>query len=212
MAQNLSRLSQRTVRALIEVAKPRRPDFDLPLEDEMLEFLDGFVKYFPPHMKILFPLGLLLLEYGTFIFMGRLKPFSKLPLEEREKYVQGWVESKIPLRRDLIKGVKGLCVASFYSNHQVMDHIGYDIEDHLRKVNGVDGPARPANIEARDYFKKLHERGEWGYDNYSGAFIREPLKPTSKLRARARKASAKKAQKGESGKAKAKNKTGRRKK
>ncbi|GEM_PF-1191513 len=209
MAQNLLKMSQRTARALIEVAKPRKAEFNLPLEDQMLEFLDDFVRYFPVHMKILFPLGLLLLEYGTFIFAGKLKPFSRLSLEERDRYVRGWVESRIPIRRDLIKGVKGLCVASFYSDHQVMDHIGYEIEAHLNKVNGIDGPPQPANTEACAYFKKMHEEGVWGFDNYSGAFSREPLKPEA---TKPKKPTAKKPRKPELKKPKAVKKTRRTKK
>lgn len=180
MAHNLPNFALRTVRSLIDVAKPRKPEFDLPIEDSMVEFLDGFVKYFPVHMKILFPMGLLLLEYGAPFFAGKLKRFSSMTFEEKDKYVQGWVESKIPIRRDLIKGVKGLCVASFYSHHEAMEHIGYDIVAHLDKVNGVGGPQKPANQEACEYFHKMHEKGLWGYDNYSGAFIREPLKPRAK--------------------------------
>jgi hypothetical protein len=178
MDHNLPEMSRRTARALIEVAKPRKPDFDLPIEDSMLDFLDNFVKYFPLHMKILFPLGLFLLEYGTFIFMGRLKTFSRLSLEERDRYVQSWVDSNIPIRRDLIKGVKGLCVSAFYSDPQVMDHIGYEIEAHLGRVNGLEGPPQPANPEACAYFEKMREKGIWGFGNYSGAFIREELRPT----------------------------------
>ena len=155
MANNLSPRCRRIVRALIEVVKPRKPEFDLPLEDEMLDFVDLFVGYMPWHLKLGFPLGIYLLEYATFIFQRTLQPFSRLPLEERDRYVLGWVDSKISLRRDLIKGMKALCVSSFYSNPEVSAHLGWDIEAHLKKVNGVEGPAQPACAEACEFFRRL---------------------------------------------------------
>lgn len=162
MSSNLFLGTRSVARALIEVVKPRSDDFDLPIEDEILETLDNFINYFPIHMKYLFPVGLLLLQYGTWIFHGTIKTFTRLPLEERDRYVNGWVTSKISLRRDLVKGVKALCLTTFYSNPEVMAHVGYDIENHLAKVNGWGQPAEPASQEACQYFRKL------GYDNNSG--------------------------------------------
>jgi len=158
MAPNLSPRCRRIIRALIEVVKPRKPDFDLPLEDEILDFADLFVGYMPWLMKTAFPLGIYLLEYGTLIFQGTIQPFSRLPLSERERYVQGWVDSKIGLRRDLIKGMKTLGLSCYYSHPQVTARLGYDLQAHLNKVNGIGQPAEPASAEACEFFRSL------GYD------------------------------------------------
>lgn len=147
--------ARRTLRTLIEVVKPRKPGFDLPAEDFMLDFLDNFYSYFPFHLKLGFPIGLMLLEYGTFIFHGSARTFSGLSAESREKYVQGWINSRLGVRRDLIKGVKGVCLTAYYSHPEVMKHIGYDLEAHLERV----AKGEPACPEACEYF-----RGR-GYDN-----------------------------------------------
>jgi len=154
---HLPAMSKKIVRALIEVVKPKKPGFDLPLEDEMVEFLDKFYAFFPFHMKLGFPAGLLLLEYGTFIFAFKLRPFSRLSLAERKRYVEGWVDSSISLRRDLIKGVKGVCLTAFYAQPAVMAHIGYDLAAHLDRVN----KGEACDPEATAYF-----RGR-GYDKNS---------------------------------------------
>lgn len=159
MAQNLSPGVRRIVRALIEVVKPRKPGFDPPVEEEMLEFADTFYGYFPWHMKVGLPLGLYLLEFGPIIFQGTFSRFSRLSLEARDLHLQDWVNSKLGLRRDLVKGMKALCLPAYYSNPEVMAHIGYDLEAHLRKVNGVGQPAEPASAEACEFFRKL------GYDH-----------------------------------------------
>ena len=159
MAQHLSPRVRRIVRALIEAVKPRKPGFDPPVEEEMLEFADTFYSYFPWHMKVGLPLGLYLLEFGPLIFQGSLLPFSRMKLDDRDRYLQGWVDSKIGLRRDLVKGMKALCLPAYYSNPEVMAHIGFDLEAHLRKVNGVGQPSEPASAEACAFFRKM------GYDN-----------------------------------------------
>ena len=101
------------------------------LKDYILDYVDGYVNYFPKHLKVGFPLGLLLLERGPIIFMGKSSPFSKLNLNEREQYVKSWINSRIQLRRELIRGVKGLVMVAFYSHPLVMEHIGYDIKGHI---------------------------------------------------------------------------------
>ena len=131
MKQNLSQWARNTLRALTEVVLPRGDDIDIDLCDHSVDFTDYYVGFFPTHLRLGFPLGLLLLEFGPILYMRRLKRFSKMKLEDREKYVAGWVDSKSALRRDLIKGVKGLALVAFYSHPQVMDHIGYDIEQHI---------------------------------------------------------------------------------
>ena len=113
---------------------PRSDDFHPDLADYTVEYIDRYVGYFPPHLKMGFPLGLLLLEYGSFLFAGKLKRFSMLAPEEREKYVKGWIDSRWQLRRELIRGVKALVMVAYYSHPEVMEHIGYDIEEHIAEV------------------------------------------------------------------------------
>jgi hypothetical protein len=146
--------ARKVLRALIEVVKPRKPGFDPPVEDYMLDFLDNFYSYFPLHMKIGFPAGLYLLEYGTIIFNARTKPFTRLSMPERTAYVKSWIVSNMSLRRDLIKGVKGVCLTAYYSHPEVMAHIGYDLEGHIARVNA----GEPCDKDACDYFRKK------GYD------------------------------------------------
>lgn len=153
----LPKKARKIVRSLIEVVKPRKPGFDPPLEDDMLEFLDNYYSYFPFHMKLLFPIGLYLLEYGTFIFHAWSRPFSKLTMGEKEAYIDSWINSSMMLRRDLIKGVKGICLTAYYSQPQIMEHIGYDLPAHIERVNS----GEPACPEACDFFREMN------YDNNS---------------------------------------------
>jgi len=165
MAKNFSRGTERIIKALIETLKPRKPGFDPPAEEQMLKVADDFIGALPSHMKILFPLGLRLLEYGTLIFVPSPIPFSRMSLESRDKYIKGWIESKISLRRDLIKGMKAIAMTGYYAHPEVMKHIGYNLIDHLNKINVVDlntPPAVPCDEEACNYFRELEKTGKWG--------------------------------------------------
>lgn len=131
MKRNLSDFSRKILRALAEVVMPRGKNFNLDLNDYSVDIIDRYVGYFPPHLKLGFPLGLMLLEFGPILYMRRFRRFSNMSLEDREKYVELWVDSNSAARRDLIKGVKGLVLVAFYSHPSVMEYIGYDIEAHV---------------------------------------------------------------------------------
>ena len=143
--------ARQVVRALIEVVKPRKPGFDPPVEGFMLDFMDNFYSYFPFHLRILFPMGIFLMEHGAILFAGTFTRFTKMDRDAKEKYIQGWINSKMVLRRELIKGVKGVCLTAFYSHPDVMKHIEYDLPAHIAAVN----KGEPADKEAAEYFRKV---------------------------------------------------------
>lgn len=132
--KNLPGWARKTLGSLIEVIMPRSDEFHPDLKDYILNYVDAYVGYFPKHLKLAFPMGLLLLERGTLLFMGRLTGFSKLDLAERDRYVRGWINSRWQMRRELIRGVKGLVMVAFYSHPVVMEHIGYDIKGHIAQA------------------------------------------------------------------------------
>ena len=165
MAKNCGVGTERIIRALISALKPRKPEFDPGIEEDMFKVADEFLGHLPGHMKILLPLGLYLLEYGALILGPSLKPFSWMSAEKKEKYLSSWVESKIALRRDLIKGFKAIALTGYYTHPMVLAHLGMDLDAHLRRVNvgSMDSPPSVAcSEEAANYFTELDRKGEWG--------------------------------------------------
>jgi hypothetical protein len=131
----LGRRSRRTLRALAEVILPTDVEAGIaPDVDGAVDFVDGVVAQMPRILRLAFPVGLLLLELGTWLWLPSLLPFSRLDRERRERYVRGWIHARWLLRRDLIKGVKGLCLLAFYSDPRVMEHLGYRPDAHARLV------------------------------------------------------------------------------
>jgi hypothetical protein len=127
---NLGRGSRRTLRALGEVVLPSDAKIDL---DVAVDFTDDWVRYMPRLFRLLFPLGLLLLELGAFL-MPSLVPFSRMSLPRRRRYVDAWARSRSPLLRDLIKGVKGLFLFQYYSQPDVAAQLGYHVDEHVAVV------------------------------------------------------------------------------
>jgi hypothetical protein len=165
MMKNVSPRVERIIRALSETIKPRKPGFDPPIEEDILKVGDLFLGALPSHMKVLMPLGLYMLEFATFIFcFPTIRPFSSLSPEKREKYILGWMESKAALRRDLIKGFKAIVMTGYYAHPIVMDHLGYDLEAHLKRVNvgDIDSPPPvPCSKEAAEYFSAMEKDCKW---------------------------------------------------
>jgi hypothetical protein len=130
----LGRWSRRVVRALAEVVLP--PDSDAPRVplDEVVRFVDSFVPKMPTLLRLLFPIGLMLLELGAFFLGPSLVPFSAMSLARRRRYVDSWVRARWRLQRDLIKAVKGLCLFCYYSDPRVAASLGYQVEEHVTLV------------------------------------------------------------------------------
>jgi len=134
-AHNLGRWSRRIVRALTEVVVPVGPGAPTVPTDQIVDLIDDYVRYMPRLFRLLFPVGLLMLELGAFLLVPSLVPFSLLSPARRARYVDGWVHARWRLRRDLIKGVKGLVLMAWYSDPRVGAFLGYAVEEHAQLVS-----------------------------------------------------------------------------
>ena len=130
----LGRWSRRVVRALAEVVKPFGDGAPTVDTEEIVEFVDDYVRHMPRLLRVLFPVGLMMLELGAFVLGPSLVPFSAMSAARRLRYVQSWVDADWRLRRDLIKAVKGLVLIKYYSDPRVTAYLGYTVEEHVALV------------------------------------------------------------------------------
>jgi hypothetical protein len=140
----LGRVSRRTLAALIEAVIPPSPRPE-GVVDRIVTFICGFIPYFPPMNRLLFPVGLWLFEYGTRLFGFSLRRFSSLSAERRVAYLHAWQHSGMSLRRQLLKGLKAAVLMAYYDQPEVKAHIGYDPDPYVDRL--VD--ARRASMAAR---------------------------------------------------------------
>jgi hypothetical protein len=126
--------SRRILASLAGVVTPEEAGAPSVPAQQIVDFIDEWVRYMPRLLRVLFPVGLLLLELGAFVLGPSLLPFSLMSSPRQRRYVDGWVHARWRLRRDLVKAVKGLCLLAYYSDPRVMDHLGYTVEEHVHLV------------------------------------------------------------------------------
>jgi hypothetical protein len=138
--------SRRVVRALAEVVLPDGPGAERVETSEIVAFVDDYVPRIPKLLRLLFPVGLMMLELGAFVLAPSLVPFSAMSLARRRRYVDGWVHARWRLRRDLIKAVKGLCLLAYYSDPRVGARLGYFVGPHVAQVSAERLRRHAANV------------------------------------------------------------------
>jgi hypothetical protein len=130
----LSRGSRRTMATLAEVVMPKGAGApEVPIAN-VLALVESFCREMPRLLRVLFPIGLFLLEWGALVLGPSLVPFSWMSPERRQRYVMSWVHSGSHIRRDLIKGVKGLVLICYYSDPRVGAFLGYAVDEHVQLV------------------------------------------------------------------------------
>jgi hypothetical protein len=132
--RQLGAWSRRALRALCEVVTPQSADAPRVDVDGIVEFADDWVRYMPRLFRTLFPVGLMLLELGALVLGPSLVPFSFMSPERRRRYIAGWTHARSQLRRDLIKGVKAICLFAYYSDPRVAAQLGYHVDEHVALV------------------------------------------------------------------------------
>lgn len=132
VVKNLGSGTRRILRGMAEVILPRNDHIQVERCDEVVNYVDNYVLYLPPMLRLGFPLGVWAFQLVSILLTGL--PFTWLSLEKRQRYLDGWAHSTLWWRRDLLKGVKALMMMGFFELPEVMRLINYDIETHVAAV------------------------------------------------------------------------------
>jgi len=123
--RNLSRWSRRILRRYAEAVLPDGEGAPVVDPAGVVDFIDGYVAHMPRLYRLLFPIGLLYFE------LTALWPFSLRTLAARRRRVDRWSHSRIRIRRELMKALRGLCLLHYYSQPAVTAALGYAIDAHV---------------------------------------------------------------------------------
>ena len=89
--------------------------------------VDEYVFMLPDYMKK--DLHLLLkmfnLRIFVFMFLGKIKPFTGLSTEQRNKFLQKWQQSRIPLMRTGFAGLKSIVGFGYYSQDKALKEMNF---------------------------------------------------------------------------------------
>lgn len=129
---NLGRTSRAIIASLAKTVLPTEGR-DRATIDYVVRFVDDFVPFMPALMRVGFPWGLLLLQWGTFVTMVAAKPFTLVSARVRESYLHRWAKSPFALFRALAQGVRGLILSAYYEQPKVYEALGYDPKAYLEE-------------------------------------------------------------------------------
>jgi hypothetical protein len=117
---HLSPPSAAILRAVIAAIRPRGHGFDQPIDEDVLLEIDRTLPFFPPLMRRAFPIGLHALEWAPLLVAGRATRLTRMRREEAERYLDGWLRSRLAPRRMLALGVRTLIYLAIFQHPTIL--------------------------------------------------------------------------------------------
>jgi hypothetical protein len=121
----LSSTALRTLRAVIAAMRPRGHGFDHAIDEQVLRDVVDFFPHLPTPLRLGFPFGLLLVEFGPPLFARRFTRFSSMPRGDAQAYLEPWAVAG-GLRTALYMGLRTLVYMAFYQHPEVLATLGVD--------------------------------------------------------------------------------------
>jgi len=121
----LSAEARRILSAASDVVRPRGHGFDHPIDGDVLTEIEAFLPHLPLPMRLGFPIGLRLLEYGPPLVVRRWTRFSRLGPAEARHYLERALELGGPLGA-MVLGVRTLVLLCFYQHPAVLATLEVD--------------------------------------------------------------------------------------
>ena len=120
-----SRGTARILRAAVAAIRPRGHGFDQPIDADVLSEMQRFFVHLPTPMRLGFPVGLRLLEWGPPVFARRMVRFSDMPADEARAYLESFQHAG-GLRAAMVLGLRTLVFLAFYQHPRVLADMGID--------------------------------------------------------------------------------------
>ena len=93
-------------------------------EARVVEYCDGYVGWLAPSQRTLIKLLLILFEHATLLFVPSFRRMSSLPLDEQVKYLDGWDQSPLYLRRMAFQSIRAILCMAYLADDEVNRQIG----------------------------------------------------------------------------------------
>jgi hypothetical protein len=125
---------RRILDAFYEAILPEIPGEDNEkIRKNTIEDINAFLSGLTPFLRILYNLGIYLIQFGTILFAHSILPFTFLSKPSRIKYIKKWDKSIFAFRRNLILAYRSTAMLAFYSQKEVTKYLNYDIESHIKE-------------------------------------------------------------------------------
>ncbi len=131
MSRTPSKRLHAILTAVASVLVPRHESFPA-IEEDVAAFVGRFMTHFPFYLRVPMVLGLYAIQYAPPLTLFSPRTFTGMTAERRERLILSWAQSRYAFKRDLIRGLQAVCMIGAYSRPEVISHLGYTIEDHIR--------------------------------------------------------------------------------
>lgn len=91
------------------------------------------IRQFPRTFRWGFLMGIYLFDRLTFFFGHGVLRFVQLKDDSRRQYCDRWLHSRFRFFRDVITGLRGLVMVTYFSNQDIWQYIGYDPHTHVKQ-------------------------------------------------------------------------------
>ena len=121
------------------------------------KFLDGL----PLIHFLAFQLMILTFEFAFVPITRKIRPLRFLSEEQQLRYMERWCESRFMLKRIAYIGLKYICMAQIYSEHALLESIGYgpDLRARMNGTNAL-GASKRAEVRCDHRRKTDHLQSE----------------------------------------------------
>jgi hypothetical protein len=120
----LSPSQRRTVQALADTLLPSIADGDPQGGDVVPDALADFLAHLDPSKRRALGIVLTVFDLAAIPLHGRR--FSRLAPGARERYLQGWMTSRLAPRRAIYRSLKALCGFLYFQDERSWPLVGYD--------------------------------------------------------------------------------------
>jgi hypothetical protein len=127
------RPNSRILRAAVAAIRPRGHGFDQPVDADVLAEIEQFFPFLPTPLRLGFPIGLRLLEWGPLFVIGHASRFSNLPLADAQRYLTRVLHMGGP-GTALMLGLRTLVFMAFYQHPTVLADMGVDWAGRARTL------------------------------------------------------------------------------
>ena len=87
----------------------------IPAYSPAVTIIDAFVAGLPLNLQVQLRRALHLFQWCPILFIGRLRPFTRLSRRDAEAYIRSWAQSRFGQRRRLFRGLRDLMFLGYYS-------------------------------------------------------------------------------------------------
>jgi hypothetical protein len=127
------RPTTRILRAAVAAIRPRGHGFDQPVDADVLAEIEQFFPFLPTPLRLGFPIGLRLLEWGPPLVIRRFARFSNLALPDAQRYLTRVHHLGGPATA-LMLGLRTLVFLAFYQHPTVLADMGVDWAGRARQL------------------------------------------------------------------------------